>query len=142
MMIKHFSSPLLALTLPLMLAACGGATATGTSTRGPVTAGQLPATNTHRGGTLPGRGANDASGGGQVMGRTAAQLTRDFGQPRLDVTEGPAHKLQFAGDRCVMDAYLYAPRAGAEPVVTHIDTRSPDGADVARDACIATLPRR
>ena len=131
----------LALVLPLLLTACGGATATGTSTRGPVTAGQLPPPDLHRGGTLPDRPGHDA-GGGQVMGRTAAQLTRDFGQPRLDVTEGPAHKLQFASDRCVMDAYLYAPRTGAEPVVTHIDTRSPDGADVARDACIATLPRR
>lgn len=134
--------PLATLALPLALAACGGATATGTSTRGPVTAGQLPPTNLHRGGTLPGRGNTEAGGGGQVMGRTAAQLIRDFGTPRLDVTEGPAHKLQFAGDRCVMDAYLYAPRSGADPVVTHIDTRSPDGADVARDACIATLPRR
>lgn len=131
-----------ALVLMLPLAACGGATATGAPSRAPVTAGQLPPTNLHRGGTLPGRTANDTSGGGQVMGRTAAQLVRDFGQPRLDVTEGPARKLQFAGDRCVIDAYLYAPRAGADPVVTHIDTRAPDGADVARDACIATLPRR
>lgn len=134
--------PLAALALPLVLAACGGATVTGTSGRAPVTAGQLPPTNLHRGGTLGTRGGDVASGGGQVIGRTAAQLLRDFGPPRLDVTEGPAHKLQYAGDRCVMDAYLYAPRAGAEPVVTHIDTRSPDGADVARDACIATLPRR
>ena len=131
---------LAAALLPLALAACGAAGA-GTSSRGPATAGQLPPPNLHRGDALPGRGGND-SGGGQVMGRTAAQLTRDFGPPRLDVTEGPAHKLQYAGDRCVLDAYLYAPRAGAEPVVTHIDTRSPEGTDVARDACIATLPRR
>ncbi|WP_246203021.1 hypothetical protein [Sphingomonas lacunae] len=140
-MTRHLRS-LAVLMLPLTLAACGGATATGPAGRGPVTAGQLPPTNLHRDGTLPGRTHNDAGGGGQVMGRTAAQLIRDFGTPRLDVTEGPARKLQFAGDRCVMDAYLYAPRAGAEPVASHVDTRSPDGADVARDACIATLPRR
>jgi hypothetical protein len=137
---NRYCAPM-ALVLPLMLAACGGATGAGAGGRAPVTAGQLPPPNLHRGDTLPGRGNHD-SGGGQVMGRTAAQLARDFGPPRLDVTEGPAHKLQYAGDRCVMDAYLYAPRAGAEPVVTHIDTRSPDGTDVARDACIATLPRR
>jgi hypothetical protein len=126
----------------LLLTACGGAT-TSSSGRAPVTAGQLPPPNLHRGGTLGGRDtANASGGGGQVMGRTAAQLMRDFGVPRLDVTEGPAHKLQYAGDRCVMDAYLYAPRAGAEPVVTHIDTRSPEGTDVATDACIAMLPRR
>lgn len=130
-----------ALALPLLLAACGGATATGMSTPGPVTAGQLPATNLHRGGVLPAPSGVD-TGGGQVMGRTAAQLTRDFGSPRLDVSEGPARKLQFASDRCVLDAYLYAPRADADPVVSHIDTRSPDGVDVARDACVATLPRR
>ena len=133
--------PFAVVLLPLALTACGAATGTGTSTRGPATAGQLPPPNLHRGGTLPGRGEGD-SGGGQVMGRNAAQLARDFGPPRLAVTEGPAHKLQYVSDRCVMDAYLYAPRAGAEPVVTHIDTRSPEGTDVARDACIATLPRR
>lgn len=128
-------------SLPLALAACGGATATGGGTRPPLTAGQLPPPNLHRGGVLPGRDGGRDDGGQGVMGRTAAALIRQFGQPRLDLTEGTGHKMQFAGDRCVMDAYLYAPRTGADPVVTHIDTRGPDGQDVDHQACIATLER-
>ncbi len=121
----------LLLALSLALAACGSTTP---GARAPVSAGMLPAPSTHRGPAA-------ATGGDGVMGRDAASLIRLFGAPRLDSHEGPAHKLQFSSDRCVLDAYLYAPRNGAEPVVTHIDTRSPDGADVERNACIAALRR-
>ena len=34
-----------------------------------------------------------------------------FGTPDLDVREGTARKLQFLGPACVLDAYLYPPRA-------------------------------
>jgi hypothetical protein len=77
-----------------------------------------------------------------VMGRSARALIALFGNPDLDDREGPARKLQFLGPVCVLDAYLYPPRAGAEPVVTHVDARLPDGRDIDRASCVAALSRR
>ena len=77
-----------------------------------------------------------------VMGRTARMLKAQFGQPDLDVREGPARKLQFGGAACVLDAYLYPPQGGGEPIVTHIDARLPDGRDMDRASCVAALTRR
>jgi hypothetical protein len=76
------------------------------------------------------------------MGQGARALVALFGNPDLDVREGNARKLQFLGPVCVLDAYLYPPRAGAEPVVTHIDARLPDGRDIDRSSCVAALTRR
>ena len=77
-----------------------------------------------------------------VMGRDARALIALFGTPGLDLREGPARKLQFLGPACVLDAYLYTPRGGGDAVVTHVDTRLPDGRDADRAACIAALRRR
>ena len=75
-----------------------------------------------------------------VIGNDAAGLIRQFGTPRLDVVEGDARKLQFSGAACVLDAYLYPPLAGKEPLATYIDARRPsDGQDVDRAACLAAL---
>jgi len=75
-----------------------------------------------------------------VIGNDAAGLIRQFGKPRLDVLEGDARKLQFSGTACVLDAYLYPPVAGKEPLATYIDARrASDGQDVDRAACIAAL---
>jgi hypothetical protein len=75
-----------------------------------------------------------------VIGNDAAGLIRQFGTPRLDIVEGDARKLQFSGTACVLDAYLYPPVAGKEPLATYIDARRPsDGQDVDRAACIAAL---
>ena len=85
---------------------------------------------------------SDGAGLDAVMGRDARALVARFGNPDLDVREGRGRKLQFVGPACVLDAYLYAPRTGAEPVVTHIDARLPDGRDMDRASCIAALGRR
>jgi len=77
-----------------------------------------------------------------VMGRTARTLIGEFGAPQLDSREGPARKLQFLSPVCVLDAYLYPPRGGGEPVVTHIDARLPDGREMDRSSCVAALSRR
>jgi hypothetical protein len=77
-----------------------------------------------------------------VMGQNARALTALFGTPDLDVREGPARKLQFLGPACVLDAYLYPSREGAEPIVTHVDARLPDGRDMDRASCVAALSRR
>jgi hypothetical protein len=48
-----------------------------------------------------------------VIGRTARMLETQFGRPVLDVREGEARKLQFAAPACVLDAYLYPPKAAS-----------------------------
>jgi hypothetical protein len=74
-----------------------------------------------------------------VVGRTAAYLEAQFGAPALDIREGPARKLQFAGPACVLDAYLYPPQGRGEPIVTWIDARLPDGRDAERVSCVNAL---
>jgi hypothetical protein len=77
-----------------------------------------------------------------VIGHDARALIALFGMPGLDAREGPARKLQFLGRACVLDAYLYPPRAGAEPVVAYVDTRLPDGRDTDKAGCVEALSRR
>ena len=77
----------------------------------------------------------------RVIGQNAATLTALFGQPDADVREGSARKLQFAGAICVLDAYLY-PKGSAEPKVTYVDAREPDGSAIDRASCVAALTRR
>jgi len=74
-----------------------------------------------------------------VIGRTAAMIEAGLGKPALDVREGSARKLQFVGPACILDAYLYPPAAGGEPIVTHVDARLPDGRDFDRASCVAAL---
>ena len=77
-----------------------------------------------------------------VMGSTAASLVERLGRPDLDLREGRARKLQFLSQVCVLDAYLYPPRGGGEPVVTHVDARLPDGREMDRSSCVAALVAR
>jgi hypothetical protein len=77
-----------------------------------------------------------------VVRERAPSLQRQFGQPRLDVTEGDMRKLQFAGEACVLDVYLYPLRPGAEPESTWLEARrSSDGAAVDLLACMQALRR-
>ncbi|EPR16975.1 hypothetical protein M527_18920 [Sphingobium indicum IP26] len=76
---------------------------------------------------------------GPLIGSDAKQLMRLFGQPRLDIRESAMRKLQFANGRCVLDAYLYLPPQGKEPLVTHVDARTPTGTDVDAASCSAAL---
>src|SRR5256885_1927441 len=76
-----------------------------------------------------------AGGLESVMGQNARALIALFGNPDLDDREGPARKLQFLRPACVLDAYLYPPRARAEPVVTHVDARPPRRRGIHRASC-------
>jgi len=77
-----------------------------------------------------------------VIGATVTELTRRFGTPRLDVWEGDARKLQFAGTPCILDVYLYPGAQGREPQATYVDARrASDGKDVDRAACVAGLKK-
>lgn len=73
----------------------------------------------------------------RLLGRSPAELVAFFGQPALQVREGSSLKLQFRGQRCVLDAYLYP--SGGQLHVTHVDVRTPSGADTDQAACIAAL---
>ena len=76
----------------------------------------------------------------RVIGASAAQLERRFGKPRLDVIEGDARKLQFTGEPCVLDVFLYPTTPGGAPVATHVEARrASDGRDVDRAACVRAL---
>ncbi|WP_425061723.1 hypothetical protein [Qipengyuania sp.] len=77
-----------------------------------------------------------------VIGRNETALANLFGPPRLSVTEGDAKKLQFTGEACVLDVYLYPLEPRGEPSATYVDARrASDGLDVDRAACVAALER-
>ena len=77
-----------------------------------------------------------------VIEQDAASLVRRFGNPRLDVREGDMRKLQFAGQPCVLDVFLYPLRPNAEPVATYVEARrASDGREVDRVACADALRR-
>lgn len=84
----------------------------------------------------------DKRGLGDVMGKTVQDLKRMFGEPRLDVVEVNGRKLQFSGKPCILDAYLYPDGKNGAEVVTYIDARRSDGAEVDRAACVNALMRR
>jgi len=114
----------LAAALSTALAACGGV---------------VPPPATQIGRPPAGPPASAFTRPGPLMGSDARHLMQMFGQPRLDVRESTVRKLQFANGRCVLDAYLYVPPQGKEPLVTHVDARTPTGADVDPANCAAAL---
>ncbi len=84
-----------------------------------------------------------AAGLSGVIGARADALTRRFGSPRIDLAEGDARKLQFAGPTCVLDIYLYPVSASAEPTATHVEARLRQGGAFADPgACIREVEGR
>jgi hypothetical protein len=122
-MTRHFALPLLSL---ILLAGC-----TVSQSAAPVRSG----------GMAPVAVPYTSVGLERVIGQDAAGLVKLFGNADADVREGAARKLQFQGSFCVLDAYLY-PKDGAEPRVTYLDAREPDGSSIDRASCVAALTRR
>ena len=140
MRFSAFLSPLLALPLCLALAGCGGDSARPLSTR-PLSTRPPPPALGHK--PPPPVRVQVLPGVQGVIGVDAAGLVRQFGKPRLDVWEGDAHKLQFAGAPCVLDVYLYPLHPGATPVASYVEARrGGDGRAVDRAAGIALLRGR
>jgi hypothetical protein len=83
-----------------------------------------------------------ATGIDRILGKDARSLTQLFGSPAQDVREENARKLQFTSNDCILDAYLYPPSKGREPVVTYVAARTPDGKDAERQSCINALAKR
>jgi hypothetical protein len=78
-----------------------------------------------------------------VIGASADRLTRRFGTPRIDLAEGDARKLQFAGSSCVLDIFLYPVSAGTAPTATHVEARLRQGGGaVDPGACIQEVEIR
>ena len=101
----------------------------------------VPTARPDPGAVVPAAPAYTALGLERVLGQDAAGLTRLFGEADADVREGDARKLQFESGICVLDAYLY-PKDGAEPRVTYLDAREPDGSPIDRASCVAAMTRR
>jgi hypothetical protein len=74
----------------------------------------------------------------RLTGMTTHDVTAHFGRPALQVQEGASLKLQFRGNYCVLDVYLY-PGPNGVLRVTHVDTRLPSGADADQATCISAL---
>jgi len=85
----------------------------------------------------------DARGLEGVIREDGPALLRRFGAPQLEVFEGDMRKLQFSGEACVLDVYLYPLSPGTDPVATWVEARRrSDGAAVDRAACVAALSGR
>lgn len=125
---SHAARTLAPLLVMVSLAACATVPDSSGPKPGFSTAGQRSA-------TLP------AAGLEAVMGRSASDLQRMFGEPRLTVREADALKLQFSNGQCVLDAYLYPEGSGGAEVVTYVDARRGDGQPVDRAACVKALRR-
>ena len=83
-----------------------------------------------------------APGVDKVIGKDARALIQMFGPVAQDVREEGARKLQFANADCILDAYLYPPSKGKEPVVTYLSARVADGRDANEASCIIALSQR
>lgn len=82
-------------------------------------------------------------GPADIIGLSAETLTARFGQTRIDLAEGDARKLQFAGSSCVLDIYLYPTQRGTQPVASHVAARLRNGGtSVDAVACAAEIQRR
>jgi hypothetical protein len=77
-----------------------------------------------------------------VIGADNRSLIRLFGEPRLDIRDPSAQKLQFSNARCVLDVYLYPPRTKREPVATYAEARTPTGDPVDWSSCASQLRKR
>jgi hypothetical protein len=77
----------------------------------------------------------------RVIGKDARALVSLFGAADQDVSEANARRLQFAGTACILDAYLYPPSNGREPVVTYVDARTNDGRPAERASCVSALAK-
>lgn len=82
------------------------------------------------------------AGPDKIIGHDARGLFAQFGPAAQDVLEASARKLQFVGPSCILDAYLYPPARGKEPLVTYVEARQPDGRLIESATCAAALTRR
>lgn len=124
------------LAATLLLSACGGAVPQARPQTASVPLDKPAAAAPAPRPTLSTRGLE------AVIGKDANALIRLFGQPRIDVIEVQGRKLQFSGRACILDAYLYPDGRNGTEIVTHVDARRSDGAEVDRVQCVNALMAR
>lgn len=131
----------LALGLAMALAACSSVSGGVASTpRPPKRTSAVPPVRQPTRTTPRDAAVQNVPGLEGVIGANQSQLVRLFGEPRLDVWEGDARKLQFTGTACVLDVFLYPSTSSKEPRASYVDARrSSDGQDVDRAACVGAL---
>jgi hypothetical protein len=56
-----------------------------------------------------------------LVGLTAADLTKYFGDPAVRRHEGPAEVWHYVGPECVLHLFLYSDGKGGVPVVDHVE---------------------
>lgn len=134
--------PAIAVVLSLLVAACGSGGA-GVQTVSSRPAVPMKAAVRTPSQAVPAPRFQMIPGLEGVIGASTAELVSRFGPARLDVFEGEARKLQFAGTACVLDVYLYPAAPGAQPAASYVEARrASDGQDVDRAACVAALRRK
>ena len=137
---NHLRGALASCGLGLLLAACGVSPGGVASTPGKTSSTRVPAVREPSRATPPPPKFQTVPGLEGVIGANEKQLISQFGKPRLNVWEGDARKLQFTGNACVLDIYLYPTTTSREPLATFADAhRASDGQDVDRAACVAAL---
>ncbi len=133
---------LIPLSLIPLLAACGGGSVSSTPAAPPPRTAKVPVRAPVRV-TPPAPRLQVAPGLEGVIGASGEDLVRQFGPARLDLSEGDARKLQFAGQACVLDIYLYPQGSSRALQATWLDARrASDGQDVDRAACVSALRKR
>lgn len=133
---------LLALPFLSLLAACGGtgATTSGTGKAAVVKSAPRPAAGPPAApAAKPVARIQSAPGLEGVIGASPEAVIRQFGQPRLDIREEDARKLQWSGTACILDVFFYPPPGGGQQAATYVEARRGDGREVDRAACIAAL---
>jgi hypothetical protein len=129
--------------LAAALAGCAGAGGGGKSAAAPRSGFRPAVSATPRSTIIVVPEVMAPAGLGGVIGSPAAALTARLGSPRIDLAEGDARKLQFAGRTCVLDIYLYPLSAAAEPTATHVAARlRQGGAPADPGACLREVEQR
>jgi hypothetical protein len=119
-----------------LLAACGE---TGTATSGTGKAATVKSVSRPAPPPKPAPRLQPAPGLEGVIGASPEAVIRQFGQPRLDVREEDARKLQWSGTACILDVFFYPPPGGGQQAATYVEARRGDGREVDRAACVAAL---
>lgn len=74
-----------------------------------------------------------------LMGLEPAQVQEILGPVSLKRWEGDVQVMQFKGEKCVMDVYLYENAPGEAYEVSYLSARNPEGEDMADDICLTSL---
>jgi hypothetical protein len=76
-----------------------------------------------------------------LVGLAPSQVTDMLGPADFRRNDGPAQILQYRSSTCVLDLFLYRAGGGDEPRVTYIEAHDRALAQMAPQACLASVVR-